>query len=149
MRLASRAGRPAGRRPRGPARRLPRSDHPPTDPGPTVPRSLPPHGPLGRQREEPVGPRPGPAPTPNGGPTMTSNDADARDGGASDPGLASGSSSSVAGEGSLAATLEEFLDLVKSGRRPARDEFLDRHGSRSGELADCLDGLEFILSAAP
>jgi len=38
---------------------------------------------------------------------------------------------------------------VKSGRRPSREEFLERHGSKGGELADCLDGLQFILSVAP
>lgn len=55
----------------------------------------------------------------------------------------------VPGESSLAASLEEFLGLVKSGQRPSREEFLARHGDACGPLAECLDGLEFILSAAP
>jgi serine/threonine protein kinase len=52
-------------------------------------------------------------------------------------------------EASLAATLEEFLGLAKSGQRPSREEFLARHPDRADALAECLDGLEFILSAAP
>src|SRR4051812_25016084 len=53
------------------------------------------------------------------------------------------------GEASLAASLEEFLGLVKAGKRPPREEFLARHGDHAQALAECLDGLEFILSAAP
>ncbi|MFO0954539.1 MAG: serine/threonine-protein kinase [Isosphaeraceae bacterium] len=54
-----------------------------------------------------------------------------------------------ASEGSLAQTLEEFLGLAKSGVRPSREEFLARHPDRADALAECLDGLEFILSAVP
>src|SRR5262245_34369211 len=57
--------------------------------------------------------------------------------------------SDVPGDSSLAASLEEFLGLVKAGKRPERDEFLGRHGGDAGALAEALDGLEFILSAAP
>src|SRR5262245_48830620 len=49
----------------------------------------------------------------------------------------------------LAAVLEEYLALVKVGRRPTREEFLSQHPAQSGVLAECLEGLEFILSAAP
>src|SRR5262249_54952772 len=43
----------------------------------------------------------------------------------------------------------EYLALVKVGRRPTREEFLSQHPAQSGVLAECLEGLEFILSAAP
>jgi serine/threonine protein kinase len=49
----------------------------------------------------------------------------------------------------LAAVLEEYLALVKVGRRPTREEFLSQHPAQSAALAECLEGLEFILSAAP
>ncbi|MFO0909525.1 MAG: protein kinase [Isosphaeraceae bacterium] len=55
---------------------------------------------------------------------------------------------SVKDDGSLAATLEEFLNLVKSGRKPSREEFLARHHDQADDLADCLEGLEFVLTAA-
>ncbi|MGE3817885.1 MAG: protein kinase [Isosphaeraceae bacterium] len=57
--------------------------------------------------------------------------------------------SSTFQEASLAGTLERFLGLVKTGRRPNREEFLAQHGDDRSVLADCLDGLEFLLSAAP
>src|SRR6266478_277716 len=48
----------------------------------------------------------------------------------------------------LAASLEEFLSMVKRGNRPTREEFLARHAGNARVLTECLDGLEFILSAA-
>jgi serine/threonine protein kinase len=66
-----------------------------------------------------------------------------------DPGGANPFESDVPGDSSLAASLEEFLGLVKAGKRPSREEFLASCGDPDGALADCLDGLEFILSAAP
>src|SRR5438105_2263505 len=53
------------------------------------------------------------------------------------------------GVASLADSLEEFIELVKAGKRPARDEFLARHGESAGALGDCLDGLELLMMAAP
>lgn len=53
------------------------------------------------------------------------------------------------GEEDVAVVLEEYLEAVKAGRRPQRDEYLRRCGSRALELADCLDGLRFVLTAAP
>ena len=52
-------------------------------------------------------------------------------------------------EPGLAAALEEFLDLVKVGKRPTREEFLARHGEQSNVLTEYLDVLELMLSAAP
>ena len=47
----------------------------------------------------------------------------------------------------LAIILDEYVRLYGSGRRPERDEFLARHAAIAGELADCLDGLDLVLSA--
>lgn len=53
-------------------------------------------------------------------------------------------------DASLADSLEEFLGLLRAGRRPSREDFLARHGaSAGGSLADCLSGLELIAAAAP
>jgi eukaryotic-like serine/threonine-protein kinase len=48
----------------------------------------------------------------------------------------------------VAVALEEYLDLLKAGRRPSREEFLARHAAIAEALADCLDGLELVQSAA-
>jgi serine/threonine protein kinase len=45
--------------------------------------------------------------------------------------------------------LEEYLAAVRSGRRPERRAFLAGHADIAEELADCMEGLEFIQSAAP
>ena len=44
----------------------------------------------------------------------------------------------------VAAALEEYLDALNSDSPPAREEFLDRHPTIAGALAECLSGLEFI-----
>src|SRR5687768_2873598 len=45
--------------------------------------------------------------------------------------------------------VEEYLAAAAAGRPPERDVFLARHPEIAGELAECLDGLEFIRAAAP
>jgi serine/threonine protein kinase/Flp pilus assembly protein TadD len=44
--------------------------------------------------------------------------------------------------------VEAYLDAVKAGRRPDRRQFLARYPEIAEVLAECLDGLEFILGAA-
>jgi eukaryotic-like serine/threonine-protein kinase len=48
----------------------------------------------------------------------------------------------------VVAALEEYLDAAESGRRPDRRAFLVRHADIAGELARCLDGLDFVRAAA-
>jgi serine/threonine protein kinase len=48
----------------------------------------------------------------------------------------------------VVAALEEYLRSLKEARRPSRADFLARHPEIAGPLAECLDGLEFIHSAA-
>jgi hypothetical protein len=45
--------------------------------------------------------------------------------------------------------VEEYAAAVRAGRRPQRQEFLARHAEIAGPLAKCLDGLEFVYTAAP
>jgi serine/threonine protein kinase len=49
----------------------------------------------------------------------------------------------------VVSALEEYLGLLKAGRRPSRQEFLDRHSDIALALGECLDGLEFVQSAVP
>jgi WD40 repeat protein/serine/threonine protein kinase len=44
--------------------------------------------------------------------------------------------------------VEEYLEQLRAGRRPSRQEFLVRYAEVAPALAECLDGLEFIQSAA-
>jgi len=48
----------------------------------------------------------------------------------------------------VVAALEEYLSSLKSGQRPSRQEFLARHAEIAQMLSECLDGLEFVQSAA-
>jgi hypothetical protein len=45
--------------------------------------------------------------------------------------------------------VEEYLAAWETGRRPNRQEFLAQHADIADALAECLDGLDFIRSAAP
>jgi serine/threonine protein kinase/Flp pilus assembly protein TadD len=49
----------------------------------------------------------------------------------------------------VVSALEEYLALLKAGRRPTKQEFLDRHSEIASALGECLDGLEFVQSAVP
>jgi serine/threonine protein kinase/Flp pilus assembly protein TadD len=49
----------------------------------------------------------------------------------------------------ISQALEEYLAALEAGQRPDRQEFLARHAEIATELAKCLDGLEFIRTAAP
>jgi WD40 repeat protein/tRNA A-37 threonylcarbamoyl transferase component Bud32 len=45
--------------------------------------------------------------------------------------------------------IQEYLNALKMGQKPDRQEVLARHPDIASELAECLDGLEFIQGAAP
>jgi tRNA A-37 threonylcarbamoyl transferase component Bud32 len=48
----------------------------------------------------------------------------------------------------LVEALRVYQTAVEGGRRPARRDFLARYPDIAAELAECLDGLEFLQSAA-
>jgi serine/threonine protein kinase len=48
----------------------------------------------------------------------------------------------------VVAALEEYYQLLRSGRRPSRADFLARHEEIAEELAGRLDGIEFVQGAA-
>jgi serine/threonine protein kinase/WD40 repeat protein len=45
--------------------------------------------------------------------------------------------------------MHEYLAALEAGQRLDRAEFLARHAAIAGELADCLEGLEFVHAASP
>jgi serine/threonine protein kinase/WD40 repeat protein len=45
--------------------------------------------------------------------------------------------------------MHEYLAALEAGHRLDRAEFLARHAAIAGELADCLEGLEFVHAASP
>ena len=49
----------------------------------------------------------------------------------------------------VSQAVEEYLAALDAGRTPDRREFLVRHADIAGVLEKCLDGLDFIRSAAP
>jgi serine/threonine protein kinase len=49
----------------------------------------------------------------------------------------------------LMAALQEYQTALAAGNRPDREEFLARYPDVAAELADCLDGLDFLHDAAP
>jgi serine/threonine protein kinase/Flp pilus assembly protein TadD len=55
----------------------------------------------------------------------------------------------VAQDQRVTRAVEEYLAAWETGRRPNRQEFLTQHADIADALADCLDGLDFIRSAAP
>ena len=55
-----------------------------------------------------------------------------------------GRPSSASVDPRVAAALEEYLAALEADSPPSREEFLDRHASIAGALAECLSGLEFI-----
>ena len=66
-----------------------------------------------------------------------------------DPDATRGTSESLVGEDPrLLAALKEYQAALESGKRPNRSEFLSRYPEIATELADCLDGLAFVHSAA-
>jgi serine/threonine protein kinase/Tfp pilus assembly protein PilF len=48
----------------------------------------------------------------------------------------------------LIRAVEEYAAALEAGVRPDRQEFLARHPTLAAELAECLDGLEFVAAAA-
>jgi WD40 repeat protein/tRNA A-37 threonylcarbamoyl transferase component Bud32 len=49
----------------------------------------------------------------------------------------------------LVQALQEYRAAVHAGQKPDRQAFLARHAEIAAELAECLDGLEFIQGTAP
>lgn len=49
----------------------------------------------------------------------------------------------------VVAAVAVYQAAVTAGRRPGRREFLARYPDIAAELADCLDGLDFLNTAAP
>jgi serine/threonine protein kinase len=49
----------------------------------------------------------------------------------------------------LVAALREYQTALAAGARPDREEFLARYPEVADELADCIDGLDFLHTAAP
>ena len=45
--------------------------------------------------------------------------------------------------------LQEYLTAMEAGRKPDRREFQARYPELAQTLSECLDGLEFVRSAAP
>src|SRR5262249_35003452 len=52
------------------------------------------------------------------------------------------------GDARVAQALQDYEAALKSGRRPERQAFLDRHADVAGRIADYLDGLDFLHTAA-
>src|SRR5438477_10288235 len=49
----------------------------------------------------------------------------------------------------ITRAVEEYVVALQAGQgKPDRQAFLDRHGDIAAELAECLEGLEFIQTAA-
>jgi serine/threonine protein kinase len=55
---------------------------------------------------------------------------------------------SVSDDPRLVAALEDYLSRLNAGNPPDRDAFLSANREIADELADCLDGLDFIHTAA-
>jgi serine/threonine protein kinase len=49
----------------------------------------------------------------------------------------------------LVEAVREYQSALDSGRRPSRREFLARYPDLADDLAECLDGLDFVTAAAP
>src|SRR5579872_542773 len=49
----------------------------------------------------------------------------------------------------LLEAVREYQAAMEAGRKPNRRDFLTRYADVAEELADCLDGLDFVHSAAP
>jgi eukaryotic-like serine/threonine-protein kinase len=58
------------------------------------------------------------------------------------------SPSSSSDDPRVSTALEEYLAALRDGRRLSRSSFLERHSEISEALGQCLDGLEFVQSAA-
>jgi serine/threonine protein kinase len=56
---------------------------------------------------------------------------------------------SAAEDPRLVHALREYQAALEEGSRPNRTEFLSRYPDIRGELAECLDGLEFLHSTVP
>src|SRR5258708_1884215 len=144
---SARTGRAARRRIGAAAGRLSRGDRPVAFARTELPRGGPAHGAHPGQREKCMGTGPGAIAaflrrrfmnvTEDGRPAMPVA-GDTPKG----PAL-------PADDPRLIRALEEYRALLDAGGRPDRREFQARHADISQVLAECLDGLEFIHTAAP
>jgi WD40 repeat protein/serine/threonine protein kinase len=58
------------------------------------------------------------------------------------------SESDASGDRRVVEALELYIDALEAGRPPDREEYLAQHGAIAHELAECLDGLEFVHATA-
>jgi hypothetical protein len=49
----------------------------------------------------------------------------------------------------VVAAMHEYLAALERGRKPDRADFFQRHAAIATELADCLEGLEFVHLIGP
>jgi hypothetical protein len=68
---------------------------------------------------------------------------------AAPPSPVSASEAALGEEARVLQAVEEYCAAIQAGHKPSRHEFLARHGDIAGPLAKCLDGLEFVCTAAP
>ena len=52
-------------------------------------------------------------------------------------------------EARVLRAVEEYCAAIQAGQKPDRQEFLARHAEIAGPLTKCLDGVEFVYTAAP
>src|SRR5262249_42899042 len=111
-------------------------------------RGGPPHGPHPGQRQEPLGPRPGPAAQVTGRTAMSHSAAGSSDGQAS-ASIPPGQSAPASDDARLTRALEEYRALLDAGQRPDRAAFVARYPEIGEALSECLAGLEFVHEVAP
>src|SRR5262245_61914251 len=148
------AGRPsgtggaAGRCPRPVVPGLSGGYYPASSRGADVPRSGAAHGPECGQRQEPLGPRPGPVATFAGSFRMSTT-IDVPGGAGALPVTVPKVAAPAADDPRLVRALEDYSAALRAGRRPDRHEFQARYPEIAEALAECLEGLEFLQAAAP
>src|SRR5207249_8853022 len=140
--------RAPGRRHRPAAGRLPRGADPALPGRAAAPGRRPPHGPHPRQRQKPLGTGAGEVTPLTGGRVVNPPDTDPTGDFVTPAGSEPGGSGE-AEDPRVTRAVEEYLAAVRAGRRPERQAFLADHAEVAGELAECLEGLEFIQAAAP
>src|SRR5262249_39127596 len=132
-----RASRPPGRRPRPAARGLSRGHHPAPPGGPDLRAGGRAHGPVGGQRGQTVGAGPGPVAACPARGLMKQAESQ------------SPPSAAPPADERVIRAMHEYLAALEAGARPDRAEFLAAHPDIAEELADCLEGLEFVHAVGP
>src|SRR5262249_25022797 len=106
------------------------------------------HEPQPGQREEAMGAGPGSHARFAGGQRMTPNP-DRQLAAVSSEVVPASAAAGSADDPRLIAAMEEYCTALHAGRKPNRESFLAGHADVAVALAKCLDGLEFIYTAAP